>query len=202
MSLFKLRPDTRVCVLIDGPHLYASSRNLGFEVDYKAMLAYFEENCNLQRAMYFTSILEGEEFNPIKRLADWLSYNGYKVVAKPIRDYTDDNGERRTKASLRVELAVELMSIPANVDHVILFAGDGDLSYAVERMQQRGQRVTVVSTIQTAVSSIANELRRGADSFVDLADVRSIIGRVHADEPRPEPVVTTRGRRLSLRTPA
>ena len=61
------------------------------------------------------------------------------------------------------------------------FSGDGDFRVLVEALQRKGVRVSVVSTIATQPPMIADELRRQADNFIDLEDLRDIIGR----EPRP-----------------
>ena len=64
-----------------------------------------------------------------------------------------------------------------HVDEIILFSGDGDFRSLVEALQRRGVRVTVVSTITCQPPMIADELRRQADSFVDLQELRASVGR-------------------------
>jgi len=60
---------------------------------------------------------------------------------------------------------------------VILFSGDGDFRRLVEAVQRKGVRVTVVSTVKSNPSMIADELRRQADKFVELADIMSYVVR-------------------------
>ncbi|MEO0718912.1 MAG: NYN domain-containing protein, partial [Pseudomonadota bacterium] len=64
-----------------------------------------------------------------------------------------------------------------NLDHVVLFSGDGDFRVLVEAIQRKGVRVSVVSTIRSQPPMIADELRRQADNFIDLEDLRGIVGR-------------------------
>ena len=66
----------------------------------------------------------------------------------------------------------------------MLFSGDGDLRRLVEAVQRRGVRVTVISTIRTQPAMIADELRRQADDFIDLAELADHITRRQV-EPRP-----------------
>src|SRR3954454_7364521 len=73
----------RVAVFIDGANLYAASRTLGFDVDYKNLLAHFRQRSYLVRAYYYTALLETEEYSPLRPLVDWLGYNSYAVVTKP-----------------------------------------------------------------------------------------------------------------------
>ena len=65
----------------------------------------------------------------------------------------------------------------------MIFSGDGDLRRLVEAVQRRGVRVTVISTIRTQPAMIADDLRRQADAFIDLADLAEHITRQQV-EPR------------------
>ena len=110
-------------------------------------------------------------------LVDWLDYNGYTVVTKSIKEYIDANGRRKLKGSMDIELAVDAMEIAEHIDQMVLFSGDGDFRPLVEAVQRRGVRVIVVSTISSQPSMIADELRRQADVFIDLAELRAKVAR-------------------------
>lgn len=173
----------RVAVFIDGANLYAASRTLGFDVDYKNLLAHFRQRSYLVRAYYYTALLETEEYSPLRPLVDWLGYNGYSVVTKPAKEFTDASGRRRVKGSVDIEMAVDVLDLAPHLDHVVIFSGDGDLRRLVESVQRRGVRVTVISTIRSQPAMIADELRRQADAFIDLADLADQITRRQV-EPR------------------
>ena len=173
----------RVAVFVDGGNLYAASRALGFDVDYKNLLTYFWQQSHLVRAYYYTALLETEEYSPLRPLVDWLGYNGYSVVTKPAKEFTDATGRRRVKGSVDIEMAVDVLDLTPSLDHVVIFSGDGDLRRLVEAVQRRGVRVTVISTIRTQPAMIADELRRQADAFIDLADLAEHITRRQV-EPR------------------
>ena len=191
----KLSPQERVGVFIDGANLYATARALGFDVDYKRLLSLFADNCRLIRAFYYTALVEDQEYSPIRPLVDWLDYNGYTMVTKPTKEFTDATGRRKVKGNMDIELAIDVLEMAEHLDHIILFSGDGDFRRLVEAVQRKGVRVTVISTIQTQPSMVADELRRQADNFVDLASLRGDVERAFpADHPRsreraaPEPV--------------
>src|SRR3954449_11540236 len=167
----------RVGIFIDGANLHAASRTLGLEVDYKALLTYFQQRSQLVRAYYYTALLETEEYSPLRPLVDWLGYNGYSVVTKPAKEFTDATGRRRVKGNMDIEMAVDVLDLTASLDHVVIFSGDGDLRRLVESVQRRGVRVTVISTIRTQPAMIADDLRRQADAFIDLADLAEHITR-------------------------
>ena len=116
---------------------------------------------------------------------DWLHYNGFTMVTKPAKEYTDSMGRRKVKGNMDIELAVDAMELAPYVDHVVLFSGDGDFRPLVEALQRKGVRVSVVSTIRSQPPMIADELRRQADNFIELDELRDVVGRP-AREPRPE----------------
>ncbi len=170
-------PVERVAIFIDGANLHAASRTLGFDVDYRNLLAYFRQRSYLVRAYYYTALLETDEYSPVRPLVDWLGYNGYSLVTKPAKEFIDATGRRRVKGSVDVELAVDVLGLAPHLDHVVLFSGDGDFRRLVEAVQERGVRVTVISTIRTQPAMIADDLRRQADAFIDLADLAEHITR-------------------------
>jgi uncharacterized LabA/DUF88 family protein len=177
----------RVALFIDGANLYATSKALGFDIDYKRLLAHFRGKCQLIRALYYTALAEDQEYSSIRPLIDWLDYNGYTMVTKPTREFTDASGRRKIKGNMDIDLAVDAMRLADNLDHIVLFSGDGDFRPLVVALQQRGKRVSVVSTLQTQQPMVADELRRHSDQFIDLADLETVIGRDPAARPAREP---------------
>ena len=174
-------PNERVALFIDGPSLYHASKSCGFEVDYSALLRIVTNQANLVRAYYYTTIIEHEDYSPIKPLTDWLSYNGFTTVVKPAKEYIDAAGRTRVKGNMDIELAIDMLELAPRIDHALLFAGDADLRRLVEAVQRKGVRVSVFSTLQVSPPQIASELRRQADHFVDLADLAPQLSRKNVD---------------------
>lgn len=161
-------PDEKVAVFIDGSNLYAAAKALNFDIDYKLLLRWIGDHGKLVRAYYYTAISEDQDYSPIRPLVDWLNYNGYTMVTKPSREYTDNQGRRRIKGNIEVELAIDMMEMADKADHIILFSGDGDFRRLIEAVQRKGVRVTVVGTIRSAPPMVSDELRRQADHFLEL----------------------------------
>lgn len=170
-------PNERIGLFIDGANLFSTSKALDFDIDYRKLLEEFKKRGRLVHANYYTALLENEDFTPLKPLVDWLDYNGFNVVTKPAKEFTDDNGRRRIKGDMDVELAVDIVTASRHLDHILLFTGDGDFRYAVETCQKAGVRVTVVSSLKSHPPMISDDLRRQADGFIDLADLKSMVGR-------------------------
>ena len=175
----------KIALFIDGANLYATCKTLGFDIDYKRLLKEFQSRGTLLRAFYYTAIIEDQEYSSIRPLIDWLDYNGYTVVTKATKEFIDASGRRKVKGNMDIELAVDAMELAEHVDQIVLFSGDGDFRSLVEAVQRRGVRVTVVSTISSQPPMIADELRRQADVFTDLIELRAKIGRDPADRPAP-----------------
>ncbi len=174
-------PQERIALFVDGANLYAAARALGFDIDYKRLLDLFADKGYLIRAFYYTALVEDQEYSSIRPLVDWLDYNGYTMVTKPTKEFTDITGRRKIKGNMDIEIAIDMMEMSSNLDHIVLFSGDGDFRYLVEAVQRKGVRVTVVSTMRTQPSMVADELRRQADNFLELQDLTPEIERVHGD---------------------
>ncbi len=172
----------RRALFIDGSNLYAAAKNLGFDIDYRKLRYFFESGSWLLRAYYYTAIADDQEYSPVRPLADWLDYNGFTLVSKPAKEFTDAMGRRRIRGNMDVEIAVDALAIADRIDHMILMSGDGDFRRLIEAMQAKGVRVTVVSTIRTSPPMAADEIRRQADEFLDLLDIAPEIERRMPDQ--------------------
>ena len=173
----------RTALFIDGANLYQTARALGFDIDYRRLVELFANESRLVRAFDYTALVEDQEYSPIRPLVDWLDYNGYTMVTKPTKEFTDSSGRRKTKGNMDIELAIDMLEISSHLDHVVLFSGDGDFRRLIEAVQRKAVRTTIVSTIRTSPPMIADELRRAADTFIDLETLRQDIERIHTSPP-------------------
>lgn len=181
-----LREQEKTALFIDGANLYKAARNLGFDIDYKNLLAKAQSACQLVRASYYTAIQEDrdQDYSPLRPLVDWLDYNGYTMVTKITREFTDAQGRKRYKGSTDIELVVDMLTLSDHLDHLVIFSGNGDFRCAIEAIQRKGVRVSVVSTVKSSPPMASDELRRQADSFLDLADLEKSIGRTGGPQRR------------------
>ena len=170
-------PTDRLALFIDGANLHAAAKSLGFDIDFKRLLDEFRKRGLLIRAYYYTTLVEDQDYSPIRPLVDWLDYNGFTLVTKPAKEFTDRDGRKRYRGDMDIELAVDMLELAPKADHMVLFSGDSDFAALVAAVQRKGVRVTVVSTMKSQPPMASDDLRRQADSFVDLADLSEIIGR-------------------------
>lgn len=176
----------RVVLFIDGANLYATSKAIGIDIDYRRLLTEFQSKAFLLRAYYYTALIEDQEYSSIRPLIDWLDYNGYTVVTKPAKEFTDSMGRRKIKGNMDIELTVEALEMAEHYDHMFLFSGDGDFTALVASLQRRGKKVTIVSTMTSQTPMVSDDLRRQADHFIDIADLAKSVGRA----PLPDRSVT------------
>ncbi len=169
--------EEKVAIFIDGSNLYAAAKSLDFDIDYKSLLKWASTRGRLVRTFYYTALIDDQEYSPIRPLVDWLDYNGYSMVTKPTKEFTDSQGRKKIKGNMDIELAIDMMEMADRVDHIILFSGDGDFRRLVEAVQRKGVRVTVVSSIKTSPPMVADDLRRQADHFLDLDILADYIAR-------------------------
>jgi uncharacterized LabA/DUF88 family protein len=180
------RDGTTLALFIDGANAHATAKALGFDIDYKRLLTEFQSRGTLVRAFYYTATFEDREYFSVRPLIDWLDYNGFTVVTKPAKEFEDGEGRRKFKrSSMGVELAVDALEIANQVDNIVLFSGDGDFCSLLEAVQRQGVHVSVISSLLSKPPIIADELRRQADTFIELDDLKAAIGRtLNAVPPR------------------
>ncbi|RCL00959.1 MAG: NYN domain-containing protein [Candidatus Tokpelaia sp. JSC188] len=180
-------PREKIALFIDGANLYAASKSLGFDIDYRKLLKAFQKRGYLLRAYYYTALVDDQEYSSIRPLIDWLDYNNYRVITKAAKEFTDATGRRKVKGNMDIELTIDAMELSDTVDHFVIFSGDGDFRSLVEALQRKGRKVSVVSTLSTQPAMISDDLRRQADHFIDLISLKNEVGRILSENALPEP---------------
>ncbi|MDW9634023.1 LabA-like NYN domain-containing protein [Sinorhizobium meliloti] len=164
----------KIGLFIDGANLFATSKALGFDIDFRKLLDAFRKRAYLLQANYYAVLVEDQEPSSLRRLIDWLDYNGYQVVPGSL-------GRRKVKGNIDVEMAIDAIEMSRTVDHLVIFSGNGCFTNLVAALQRRGCKVSVVSTMATRPPMISDELRREADHFIDLVKLRGEISREHSE---------------------
>ncbi|RUT32523.1 NYN domain-containing protein [Arsenicitalea aurantiaca] len=185
-TIVAIDPREKIVLFIDGANLYATAKAIGTDIDYRRLLAEFQGKAYLLRAYYYTALVEDQEYSSIRPLIDWLDYNGFSVITKPAKEFTDSAGRRKIKGNMDIEMTVDALEMAPYFDHLVLFSGNGDFTALVAALQRKGKRVTVASTLTTPTPMIADDLRRQADFFLEVATLAKTVGRTHAvDRPAP-----------------
>jgi uncharacterized LabA/DUF88 family protein len=168
----------RIALFIDGANLFASTKALNLRIDFNSFHKFFQKRGTyLITANYYTAVYTDAEGNkPLMDLLTWLAYNNYTVVQKPAKEFSKpDSRQIIIKGNMDIDLAVDALMLSDYYDRAIIVTGDGDFERLVRGLQSKGKRVTVVSTMKSSPPMIANELRKAANEFVDLDEIREHI---------------------------
>lgn len=161
--------EERIGLFVDGIGLHHAADVLQLRVDFKRLLALFRQRGRLVRAHYYTVSLQDAGPNPQKPLLDWLTFNGFTVVTRKAMD----SDESANALALAVNISVDAMQLAANLDRIVLVSQCRELQRLIEVLKIMGRNVSVVSTLRHHM--VADELRRQADEFLDLEDLRPIL---------------------------
>ena len=163
----------RLGVFIDGADLLSASRALGFSVDFKRLLSLFQQRGKLMRTIFYAALSEDDKGEcSMRPLVDWLQYNGYYTSTKSTK--RGFGGQPLANGAMDVELAVDALRLARALDHVVLFSGRVELKALVSALQEEGKHVTIVSSLANG-APVADEMRRQADQYVDLAELKDQI---------------------------
>lgn len=160
----------RIGLFIDGSNLYMSAKALGFRIDFTKLKQYYQTLGDVTQAVYFTALPPKEVESPLRRMVDYVEFNGYTLIQKETKEYFDpDTKTKRLKGNMDVEIAVYAGEAASSITDMVLFSGDGDFRCLLESLQRRyGIHCTVVS----ARSLVADTLRRQANEYVDLSTLK------------------------------
>lgn len=164
-------------MLIDGPDFRATAAALGFDVDLRRLRSLFEKQGKVVRAAYYTVMAEDRECSPARPPVEWISHNGFRVVERHASDPPRINADRGRTGSVRSSLVVDALQLTNQIDRLVLCSGNGDFQPVVDAMQRHGVQATVMSTMASRPPMIASRLRRQANAFVDLLDLKPLIER-------------------------
>ncbi len=162
----------RIALFIDGANVYAAAKRLGWNFDHRKILEHFGGYGTLHNAFYYTAVplpMDDKQ----KRFIDALTYMGYTVRTRPLRESTDEHGDTQRRASLDIEIVTDLLTTDARYDTAVLLTGDGDFERPVEVLRARGKRVIVASIPEMT----SYELRNAADQYIDFKDIREAVER-------------------------
>ena len=157
MTFYK---NERTGVFIDAANNYHAFESAEIKLDYGVLLKILQDVCQLVAIRYYSGVSDDPKYRHIKSTIDWLSYNGYVTVTRPVKILEGGT----LSANLDVEIAVDVMAAYPKLDHVVLFTGDGDFVYLVKTIQRLGVKVSIVS----GEKQISDELKRQADHYLDI----------------------------------
>ena len=152
----------RLLVLIDAANIEKSAQSLKKKVHYGHLKRFFQEGKILQEMRFYTAVFDNRGHNDFLMS---LKRKGYKLITKPLKVITDKlDGSIRRKANFDVEIAFDARDMAHIYDTLILFSGDSDFNYLIQRLREMGKKVVVFSTRY----HVAKELIYSCTHYYDI----------------------------------
>lgn len=153
----------RMALFFDGANHTEALARAKVTMNYKSLLRNLNQTYFVTAARFYSGVSEDPKHQGVKDFLGSLAKNGYILVTKPIRKFADGT----IKGNVDVEIAVDMMSMSAHLDRVVLFSGDGDFIYLVDAMQRMGIFVTVCSHKPFASA----DLKDKCNEFLEISDL-------------------------------
>lgn len=153
----------RVALFVDEGNLFHAAAALRIQVNYACLLAYVTRGCQCSGAFFYTAVKSDEHK---RQLQSRGSLRDYQIIDRQMIWYEDGS----VKANLDVEIASDIVSKAFQdlYDTAVLISGDGDFTYAVNKVREQGRRVEVIGLRRrTSRSLIA-----ASDYYTDLSDIK------------------------------
>lgn len=169
MSEFAPKPPIqiwRVSAFVDVQNIYMCVKSVfgHSKINYRVLKDFLTQKGALVKMVAFTC------YDPENRsqvdFMHALALMGYRVVAKPLKKMPDGN----IKASMDMEMALEILVSAPHLDEIVLVTGDGDFAPIVDHVARMGKIVKVIGPDKLT----SPELIRACDQFINLAQIEGI----------------------------
>ena len=151
----------RYGVFVDSANVELALDRSKRRLDWGKVLNTLTKGRRLVRAIAYSPVHEDVNVSmESQRFVEPFLGNGYKVITKPLKRFSDGT----VKANVDIELAIDLLTMSDRLDIACIVSGDGDFQPLVEAVQSRGVRVEVASV----GNAIASHLRKAADDYISL----------------------------------
>ncbi len=160
----------KAAVLVDVQNLQETFERQGMEVRYDALRDYLKAEFELEeREVKFLAFVPHRRDDDRRmRLIDALSFMGFRVITKPVREHPDGG----MKANMDVEIVLEAIHLASVVKEIVLVTGDSDFVPLVDDLSRRGVRVTVFGPGRGSTSV---ELIRASDHFKNIDSLAGVV---------------------------
>ena len=140
-----------IAVYADVQNLYYTTRDAyGQSLNYRAVMQRIRAQGNIVCATAYA--IERDD-NKQRQFQDALRHTGFDVKLKPYIQRSDGSA----KGDWDVGITIDVMSVPNEVDTVVLLSGDGDFALLLEKINQDyGVRTEVYGVRSLTAQSLIN----------------------------------------------
>ncbi|MFH1609054.1 MAG: NYN domain-containing protein [Candidatus Bipolaricaulota bacterium] len=170
--------ELKAAALVDVQNIQETFERQGYEVRYDALKEYIKRQHGLdEREVKFLAFIPYRRDDERRmRLIDALSFMGFRVITKPVREHADGG----MKANMDTDLVLEAVNLADLVEEFVLVTGDSDFVTLVDYLSRRGKRVTVLGPGRGSTSV---ELIRASDHYQNLDEIQGVILARFVQEP-------------------
>ncbi len=135
---FQLRLKGRTMVLVDWANIRNQQKKLGWEIDLKK-LYYWANDFEAVDTVKFFYGFEKKRPTSIKFLKKVGSF-GFEIFEKEVKYLKNSKGRLLPKCDFDTEIACEMVLSRHKYRNFILFSGDGDFKYPIEKVLEIGKK--------------------------------------------------------------
>ena len=158
----------RIAVFIDGSNFYHMQRKLEWKIDVKKVLDYCSDWGEITDAYYYNGANDASEQQ--HSFFNMLASVGYTIVTKPIKRFTNSDGETVQKANLDIEIVLDMFTTIDTYDMAVLGSGDSDFARALQLLRARGTKFKVLFTAGSLAKENRYLCRMHFDDFQDIRE--------------------------------
>jgi uncharacterized LabA/DUF88 family protein len=162
----------KIMIFIDGSNLFYTAGMMGIEIDYLKLVDVLVGEGQLLRVNFYAGV--DDEHTGSINWQTFMKRTGFKMITKQVVSYADG----KQKANCDVEMAVDMINLSNSFDTAVVVSGDGDLTYAVNCLINKGKQVEVFGL----KANTNDYLMDAADRFIDLDSIRHLIVKNYKDK--------------------
>lgn len=166
--------------IFDGANIFYTQKKLGWNIDWRKAKDYLERGKEIIEWRYYVGLKEGD-----KKMRKYLSYLdriGFVVITKPLKKIKIQDSEPAFKiyktkfiykANFDVEIATDILLDKSPIEEIVLFSGDSDFRYLVEKLKSIGKKLIVFASKKT----LSWELKLETDEVIYFEGIEDKIKR-------------------------
>lgn len=140
-------------------------------LDLNKLINYLEKKLVKSKLSQAQIVLLGRHIQRAKFYRK-LKQFGYELKLKPVKIFTDDEGNTTKKANCDVDMTFDLMRLMGQYSEAVILSGDGDFAIVLNYLRNRERKIIILARAERA----AKEIKQIAgESFKDFHYLRELI---------------------------
>lgn len=179
----EVKNENVIYVFIDASNLWEAIKAKGRFLDFEKATGHIKKKFSgtTIKAFYYTAYpAEGTRSYNLDGKHKFLTFLkkglGFAVIKKELKriSIVNENGESiEEKGNMDVEITIDALHHFKKYDTAVFFTGDSDFLALVTYLKNYGKKVFIFSS----ENNVSQELRTGADGYIDVLGIEDIWGK-------------------------